>query len=185
MRLRPTHRRTASLLLALLLAVPAALLAHAVVFPSTSAPGAYEKYVLRVPNERDIATTRIELRFPDGVRVVSFADVPEWTLAVETDGAGRIAGAVWTGTLPVGRFVELPFVAVNPDAEARLVWPAFQTYADGERVGWTGPEGSATPASVTRVGAPSGGGPSVSLWLAGAALLLALIALGLSLRPRG
>ena len=63
--------------------------------------------------------------------------------------------AIWTGTLASARFVELPFIAVNPRESARLVWPTFQTYADGEKVEWTGPEGSKSPASVT----PSIGGP--------------------------
>lgn len=74
-------RRTALLPL-LLAALPVAADAHAVVFPRTSAPGAYERYVLRVPSERDIPTTRIEIRFPTGARVVSFEDVPGWTLTV-------------------------------------------------------------------------------------------------------
>ena len=69
------------MLLALaVIAVPAVALAHAVVYPKTSRPGAYEKYVLRVPNERDVPTTRVELRFPAGLRVVSFGDVPGWKL---------------------------------------------------------------------------------------------------------
>ena len=44
------------------------------------------------------------------VRVSSFADVPGWTIEVTRDTAQRIIGAVWTGTLPPERFVELPFV---------------------------------------------------------------------------
>ncbi len=50
--------------------VPNVARAHAVVFPRTSMPGAYEKYVLRVPNEKDVPTTRVEIRFPADVRVV-------------------------------------------------------------------------------------------------------------------
>jgi len=176
---------------ALSLLLPAAAAAHAVVFPKRSTPGAYEKYVLRVPNEKGVATTRVEIRFPADVRVVSFADVPGWTLETLTDSAGKVVGAVWTGTLPPKRFVELPFVAVNPKAEARLVWPAFQTYADGERVAWTGAEDAKTPASSTRI-APeddegageSGGGSPLALWLSAAALVLALVGLGVALRPK-
>ena len=52
--------------------VPAFAHAHAVVFPAKSSPGAYERYVLRVPNEKDAPTTRVEIRFPQGVRVISF-----------------------------------------------------------------------------------------------------------------
>ena len=71
--------RVGRVLLALVaVGVPAVALAHAVVYPKTSKPGAYEKYVLRVPNERDVPTIRVELRFPTGLRVVSFGDVPGW-----------------------------------------------------------------------------------------------------------
>lgn len=170
--------------LAVLLA-PRSAAAHAVVYPAEAPPGAYQRYVLRVPNERDVATTRVTLEFPRAVRVVSFAEVPGWTLETETDEEGRVTRATWTGTLPVGRFVELPFIAVNPEEETRLVWPATQTYASGDRVAWTGPEDSATPASVTHVRAAEdepGTGPA-PLWLALAAAVLSLIALGLALRP--
>jgi uncharacterized protein YcnI len=169
------------------LVVPALVFGHAVVFPATSTPGAYEKYVLRVPNEKGVATVKVELRFPPEVRVVSFADVAGWALAVQTDSARRIVGATWTGSLPKERFVEFPFVAVNPRADARLVWPAYQTYADGERVEWTGPEESKAPASVTVIRRSGGGGTSRSaaaFWVAIGALVLALTSLGLTLRGR-
>lgn len=169
--------------LALMLGIPVLAFGHAVVYPRTSTPGAYERYVLRVPNEKNSATTRVEIRFPAELRVTSFEDVPGWQLDVLTDSAKRIVGAVWTGTLAPQRFVELPFMAANPKSGDRLVWPAYQTYADGERVEWTGDEGSKRPASVTRLGSQDsrGGGPN---WVAWAALLLALVSLGLAMsRP--
>jgi uncharacterized protein YcnI len=173
---------------AAVLALPTLLFAHAVVFPRESAPGAYEKYVLRVPNEKNVGTTKVELRFPTDVRVVSFGDVAGWTLDVQTDSAKRVVGATWSGTLPPQRFVEFPFVAVNPRADARLVWPAYQTYADGERVEWTGPEDAKTPASATVIQSrrDTSGGSSAALWVAIAGLVLSLISLGLVLRrPAG
>jgi YD repeat-containing protein len=167
----------------LALALPAIALAHASVYPSASTPGAYEKYVLRVPNEKGVPTTRVELRFPTEVRVISFSDVAGWTLEVVRDSAGRVTSAVWTGTLPPERFVELPFIAVNPAADGRLVWPAYQTYADGERVEWIGPEDAPAPASATTIGgAETGASSSVPLYLGAGALLLALLSLGLVLR---
>jgi len=173
--------------------VPTLSWAHAVVFPRTSAPGAYEKYVLRVPNEKDIATTKVELRVPAGVRVTSFADVPGWKLEIVTDSAKAITAAIWTGTLPPKRFVEFPFVAVNPKTDAKIEWPAYQTYADSLRVEWTGPEGSKAPASVTTIAAavapaaaaepekPDTGG-GMTKWLPWVAIALSLVSLGLSMR---
>jgi YD repeat-containing protein len=168
------------------LVVPAVALAHAVVSPRTSAPGAYEKYVLRVPNEKDTSvTTRVEIQFPTAVRVISFADVPGWQVQVRRDSTGRITGATWTGSLPPERFVEFPFVAVNPREETRLVWPVYQTYSDGERVGWVGPENGDEPASVTTIRASDrAGGPGWTRSVAVAALALALFSLAASLRAR-
>ena len=168
---------------AVLLGAPATAFAHAVVFPRRAEPGAYERYVLRVPNERGVPTGRVEIRFPAGLRVVSFGDVPGWTVEVKKDASGAVTGAVWTGTLPAERFVELPFVAVNPKAGTRLVWPVSQTYQGGERIEWSGPADSKTPASVTEIAAAeTNGGSDTGTYLGGAALLVALLALGLALR---
>jgi uncharacterized protein YcnI len=171
------------------LTVPSIALAHAVVFPKTSSPGAYEKYVLRVPNERDVPTTRVEIHFPVGLRVVSFADVADWKLQVLTDSAQRITGAVWTGSLPKERFVEFPFVAVNPKDGTRLTWPTIQTYSNGEVVSWTDLDSTAkTPVSATVVGdiTPKTGTVSrAPLYISVVALMLALTAVGIALRARG
>jgi uncharacterized protein YcnI len=181
-----TKRAAAFLgILALVLAAPAIAFGHAVVFPKNSTPGAYERYVLRVPNEKTSATTRVEIRFPDDVRVTGFEDVPGWQLEVVTDSAKRTTGAVWTGTLAPERFVEFPFMAANPKTTTKLSWPAYQTYADGMRVEWTGEEGSKTPASTTSI-APAAPvqGSGAAAWVAWTALGVAVVSLGLVLRPR-
>ena len=99
--------------------VPTLSWAHAVVFPRQSTTGSYEKYVLRVPNEKAVATTRVEIHFPAGLRVTSFADVPGWQLEVVTDSAKAITAAIWTGNLPPQRFAEFPFVAANPKTDTQ------------------------------------------------------------------
>jgi uncharacterized protein YcnI len=171
-----------------ILIAPSMVFAHAIVFPKNSTPGAYEKYVLRVPNERDVPTVKVELRFPEGLRVVSFGDVPGWKLQVQTDSAQRITGAVWTGVLPKERFIEFPFVAVNPKDSTSLTWPTYQTYEGGERVEWTGPDSSKTPVSATVISDLAVVPVKVSrnsLYISIIALLFALTALGVALRPRG
>ncbi len=176
----------ASLAVACIALQPTPALAHVTVWPRTAAPGAFERYVVRVPNEKTTATTRVEIHFPAEVRISSFLDVPGWELQVLTDSAGKITGAVWTGSLPPKRFVEFPFIGVNPKTgTTRLVWPAFQTYADGQVVQWTGPTGSKTPASATELTARSSGATSAPLWIAIAALVVALAGLGLALRRSG
>jgi uncharacterized protein YcnI len=172
--------------LALLLTITSA---RAVVFPSRSTPGAYEKYSLRVINEREVPTLRIEIHFPQNLRVVSFGDVPGWNLQVLTDGAQRITGAIWTGVLPKQRFIEFPFVAVNPKDSTSLAWPTTQTYQGGEVVEWTSPDtASKTPVSSTLIADTTPRPLRVSrrsLYISLAALLFALTALGVALRPRG
>jgi uncharacterized protein YcnI len=182
---RPVMR--AVLLLLAILVAPSIVFAHAVVLPKTSTPGAYEKYVLRVPNERDVPTLKVEIRFPEALRVVSFGDVPGWKLQVLTDSIQRITGAVWTGVLPRERFVEFPFFAVNPKDSTSLTWPTYQTYEGGERVEWTGSDSSYTPVSSTLVSNPAVVPIKVSrtsLYISLIALLFALTALGVALRPR-
>ena len=197
LRTAPPHRArlvrrvlaVASLLCAAGALVPSVADAHVTVWPRSAARGAFERYVVRVPNERNVPTTRVEIHFPAEVRISSFQEVAGWQLQVLTDSAGKITGAVWTGSLPAKRFVEFPFIGVNPKEGERVVFPATQTYEGGEVVEWSGPEGSKTPASVTtlteRVAAGSsgtGGGSSTPLYVALAALVLGLVSLGLSLR---
>jgi uncharacterized protein YcnI len=125
----------------------------------------------------------VEIRFPAGVRVASFANVAGWTLRTVTDSAGRITGAVWTGSLQPDRFIEFPFVAVNPDDASKLTWPAYQTYADGERVEWVGPPDSKRPASSTIIADP-GSDTALFRIVSLVALVVAVISLGIALRPR-
>lgn len=176
------------LLCCALVIAPTLAFAHAVVFPKTSTPGAYEKYVLRVPNERDVPTLKVELHFPVGLRVVSFSEVPGWKLQVLTDSAQRIIGAIWTGVLPKERFVEFPFVAVNPKDGTSLAWPTYQTYEGGERVEWTSPDtASKTPVSSTLIADTITKPVKVSrtsLYVSLVALFFSLTALGVALRPK-
>jgi uncharacterized protein YcnI len=198
-RTAPPHRTriirhgllTASLLCAAGALVPSVAHAHVTVWPRSAARGAYERDVVRVPNERHVPTTRVEIHFPAEVRISSFQEVAGWQLQVLTDSAGKITGAVWTGSLPAKRFVEFPFIGVNPKEGERVVFPATQTHEGGEVVEWSGPEGSKTPASVTTLterpaagagGNAGGSGSSVPLYIALAALALGLVSLGLTMR---
>jgi len=143
--------------------------------------------VLRVPNERDVPTIKVEIRFPEALRVVSFSEVPGWKLQVLADSTQRVTGAVWTGILPKERFVEFPFVAVNPKDSASVTWPTYQTYEGGERVEWTGPDSSFTPVSSTKIVDSTPVPVKVSrtsLYVSIIALLFALTALAVALRPR-
>jgi len=194
-RTRAFHRAVAvaSLVCAAAALAPSTANAHVTVWPRSAARGAFERYVVRVPNERNVPTTRVEVHFPAEVRISSFQEVAGWQLQVLTDSAGKITGAVWTGSLPAKRFIEFPFIGVNPKEGERIVFPATQTYEGGEVVQWSGPEGSKTPASVTTLterpaagstagSTAAGSGSSTPLYVSLAALTLGLVSLGLSLR---
>ncbi len=180
----------------------AEVFSHAIVFPGESKVGIWGKYVLRVPNEKVVPTISVELTFPPGLRVVSFADVPGWKLTLHKDSAGLPIAAVWSGSLAVDRFVEFPFVAVNPETASLLNWPTTQEYAGGELVHWTGAPDSETPASATMILAPAAevvdttipteveiedddeAFETYSFYAAWAALLLSVIALVLAMVRR-
>jgi len=195
-----SHRLASSFAAAAILATTfaGAVLAHAVVYPAEAPPGAYQRYTLRVPNERAFPTDLVAITFPAGVRVISFDEVPGWTIETASADEGvTFSGARWSGTIPVGRFVEFGFIGVNPTEEATLKWDVVQTYQDGTVVEWTGPVDSPTPASLTLVRASLAAAPEVAavapaaptsntpMYLGEGALVLALVSLGVSLRPRG
>jgi hypothetical protein len=122
-----------------------AALAHVSVWPKESTAGAREKYEVRVPNEKQVDTVAIELRFPDDLRVTSFEQKPGWMTQPIRDKSGRAAGVLWTGRLPPQQFAEFGLLAVNPPATGDLTWKAIQTFADGTKAEWSGPPGSKTP----------------------------------------
>src|SRR6185436_12919266 len=165
----------------------AAAFGHATVSPKTSAAGGRERYTIRVPNERMVPTTRVEITFPPAIRVTSFYETPGWKLEIVRDSAKRIAGAIWTGSLAPERTVEFSFGGVNPKDPTEIHWPILQKYDDGEDANWVGPVGSDRPASVTVISAPAAAaavdttsskapaGPSP--WISYAALGLSVISL--------
>ncbi|MBW8783229.1 MAG: DUF1775 domain-containing protein, partial [Novosphingobium sp.] len=94
---------------AALAVMPACASAHVTVWPKESAAGAREKYEIRVPNEKQVNTVGIELRFPNGVRVTSLEQVPGWSIVIDRDGAGNIVGAQWRGQLQRSNSSNLAF----------------------------------------------------------------------------
>ena len=133
--------------------------AHVNVYPKETATGAYEKYTVRVPVEKDVNTTKVKLEFPAGVKVSTVQPIPGWSYEFEKDKDGRNTALVWTATdggIKAHEFMEFAFVGANPKEEGSLAWKAYQTYADGEVVEWTGDKDSKTPASVTTVTAGVG-----------------------------
>jgi uncharacterized protein YcnI len=126
--------------------------AHVTVSPSASSLGAWETYSVKMPNEKSVDTTGLEVRFPPGLQVKSFEDKPGWTIETVRDPSGAITGVRWTGKLPPERFVQFGIIAVNPKTGSDLTFTATQTYADGSIVNWSGEPGSKTPAAHVTLG---------------------------------
>ncbi|MGH2752986.1 MAG: YcnI family protein [Actinomycetota bacterium] len=134
--------------------------AHVTVQPNEAIAESFAKFVVRVPNERDDAsTTKIEVGLPP-LAFTSFQDVPGWEREEEkvefdepleafgseiTEGVGTVT---WTGgEIAPGEFAEFPFSAAMPAGEEELVFDAIQTYDSGEVVEWVGEEDSDEPAA--------------------------------------
>lgn len=185
-----------------ILTLASAAQAHVNVYPKESTTGAYEKYTVRVPVEKDVKTTKVKLEFPAEVKVSTVQPIPGWSYEFEKDKDGRNTALVWTATnggIGPHEFAEFAFVGANPKEPGALSWKAYQTYADGEVVEWTGAADSQTPASVTTIKAgasgdaghdhgqaaapaeetagSTGGSNTVPLVLSGLALLISIVSL--------
>jgi uncharacterized protein YcnI len=166
------------------LAVPAAAQAHVTLQPKTAAAGAFTVLDVRVPTERDNAsTTKLDVQFPAGFASASYQAVPGWRVRVVkkhlatptqtddgpiTEGVSRV---VFTrtnrsGGIKPGQFQDFPIsVQIPGKAGDKLTFKALQTYSDGEVVRWIGAAGSDSPApqvSVTDAQAQGAAAPASS-----------------------
>lgn len=134
-------------------AVCAPLYAHVTVWPRDSRPGAYEKYVVRVPTEGTVATTSVELIVPQGVAIVSMGASTPGGFTYELKKTGdRVTSIVWTMQIKPGEFAEFPFMARNPKSGMdEIVWKAVQHFSDGTSTQWSGPKDDKHPAPVVRL----------------------------------
>jgi len=214
--------RIAISLLAAALALAPAAAAHVTVNPNEAPADSFFRFAIRVPTERPVPTKEITLQLPEGLFFVSFQPKPGWkrtTKIVKLDEpvelfgepvTERVASVTWTGgTIGPGEFDEFGMSAKLPNSPGKeLVFPALQTYANGEVVRWIGPpdaeqpaprvtlaaaeeeEAASQPASqqappVTASSDDDGGSANLALGLGIAGLLVALAALAVAvLLPR-
>jgi uncharacterized protein len=161
------HHRTIGVLAAAgALALPAAAGAHVTLQPNTAPAGAYTVLDVRVPNERDKASTvKVDVQFPDGFAAVSYQSISGWKVKVVkkklatpiqtddgpiTEGVSRM---IWTGSrkglgkIAPGQFMDLPIsVKIPGKAGDVLTFKALQTYSNGEVVRWIGAPNADEPA---------------------------------------
>jgi Domain of unkown function (DUF1775) len=162
--------KTAPVLLAALcaLAFPNAAAAHVEVLPDTVAPGADQELTIEVPNERDLATTRVSVTFPRGLSVYSLGRSAGWRQRPVLSADGRLHGVVYSGGRIAPRHYETFHVLAVGTRPGVFAWSVRQAYADGKVKPWTGtperdsaseaPESGPTqpgPAPATRVAPPA------------------------------
>lgn len=125
--------------------------ANVTISPQQSAPGAREKYELRVSNERKSATITVEIRFPAGIRVTAVEQKPGWHAEALRDASGNLTGVRWIGNLPPEQFTEFGVLGQNTASGGELVFTATQAFADGTKIEWSGAANSKTPAARVRL----------------------------------
>ncbi|MBN1527476.1 MAG: YcnI family protein [Thermoleophilaceae bacterium] len=160
------------------LAAPAVAQAHVTLQPEEAPAGGFTRLDVRVPNERDNAsTTKVEVQFPAGFEFVSTQPVPGWTAEITrkelaqpvTNDEGeevtdRVDTVTWTGSgaegrIGPGQFQDFGLSLGVPDEPGRtLTFKAIQTYDNGETVRWINAPDADEPAPQVKLTAAEGGG---------------------------
>jgi len=186
------------LVLAAGLATAAPAAAHVDVLPREVAQGEAIQLTVRVPSERDLATTRVRVEIPPQITVYSFGPPPPgWRVLPVRGPDGRFRSVVFTGgSIPPARYADFTMLG-TPFESGTAIWKVRQTYADGVVKPWTGPPekpgdesaesgpGDAGPAAAVTVlepGASVGAGATASPGDddSGVAVWLGVIAIGIS-----
>ena len=146
-------------------ALPAAAGAHVTIQPTQAEAGASTVLAVRVPNERDDASTvKVDVRLPAGFVSASWEAVPGWEVRavkqklskpIRTDDGPideQVGEIVWTASsksagVQPGEFRDFPLSVVLPGkAGQTLTFKALQTYSNGDVVRWIGAPGADEPA---------------------------------------
>ena len=141
-------RRAAAVAVALL-ATTARAQAHVTLAPGTISSGATATFTVRCPDERSAAATvKLVLQIPAAAAFRSVIVPPVGGWASRVTYRGRAVDTVtWTGgAIQPGRVGRFTIVAGPVSAGPRtLLFPAVQTYDDGEVVRWIDRRGPGEP----------------------------------------
>jgi uncharacterized protein YcnI len=128
--------------------------AHVVVNPQNAIKGTFQEFTVRVPNEKDIPTVKVELDVPAAVDISQFNPVPGWKYDSTKDSSGKITKITWISTgdgIAASQFEKFTIAGLISQNATAIDWKAHQTYKDGSVVDWVGNDTSDTPAPVTKV----------------------------------
>jgi len=169
---------TSAVLATAALFAPAAM-GHVTLQPTEAPAGAFTRFDVRVPNERDDAqTTRVAVKMPPGIFFASYEPKPGWDVEIERreldqpveafgeEQSEEVDTVTFTAdgrsnAIAAGQFLDFGLSVNVPegDAGAKLEFPATQRYSSGETVRWIGPEDADEPAAtVTLTAADEAGG---------------------------
>lgn len=144
-------------------AVAPAAQAHVTLQPESVPAGGFTRLDVRVPNERDEASTKkVEVKFPPGFIFISTEPVPGWTAEVrmakldepveafgeeQTEQVDTVTFSTDGQGIQPGEFQDFGLSLSIPDkAGSSLTFKALQTYGNGEVVRWIGPPDADEPA---------------------------------------
>jgi uncharacterized protein YcnI len=156
----------------LAVAAPAAQ-AHVTLNPRSVTANSFARVDVRVPNERDEASTKtVVVSFPGGFYSASTKRVWGWTAKVsmrklatpiksdDGDITEEVSKVTWrptskAGWILPGQFEEFGLSMRIPNTPGSvLTFPARQIYSNGEVVKWNGPSTAEAPAPTLTVTAP-------------------------------
>jgi uncharacterized protein len=157
------------------LALPAAASAHVTIQPTQAVAGESTVLNVRVPNERDDASTvKLQVQMPAGFVSAAWEAVPGWSVRavkqklsapIQTDDGPidqQIGQIIWTASsaktgVQPGEFRDFPLSVVVPGkAGQTLTFKAVQTYSNGDVVRWIGAPDADEPAPRLALTAASG-----------------------------
>jgi uncharacterized protein YcnI len=148
------------------LALAPAAAAHVTLQPPEAPAGGFTRLDVRVPNERDNAsTTKVVVQMPPGFLSVSTEPVPGWDIELTmrqldepveqfgeqvSEEVGRITFTAdgEASAIKPGQFQDFGLSLAVPEGRpgSMLTFKALQTYSNGEVVRWIGPPDSEEPA---------------------------------------
>lgn len=144
---------------------------HVTVNPTEVPADSFSRFAIRVPTERpNASTTKVTVQLPQGLFFVGFQPKPGWKRTVTMEKLDppatvfgeevteRVATVTWEGgTIAPGEFDEFGMSVKVPDAPGQtLVFPATQTYSNGEVVRWIGAPDADEPAARVTLGPKEG-----------------------------
>ncbi len=127
------------ILIAAFVLIPACTSAHVVVSPKTAPGASYQTFVVSVPSERALATTKVRLLIPEGLTSVRPNVKPGWNIELVKENVGTttvVKEIVWSGGSIPTEFRDEFSLSGKTMATGTLVWKAYQTYRDGNEVAW-------------------------------------------------